>query len=252
MKSRTPSTPSPRPAFTLVELLVVIGIIALLISILLPALGNAKESAKNVACKSNLRQIALATIMYTVDNRTKLPGGRNYEWQYGDNPATPAIDGYVGIPYSPPPDNTAPFVQVLLLPYLKAAGGQVNGVFRCPALEGQGPDWLLQPGSTHYRYNLDYAPSRKMTEMKRSTEAMLFYDVCWPDWLPQQLFHRAGKVKQINLVFGDGHVGTATEKQLKVGGPDEALYPYVLFGTPAGNIEYRTRLYWQGWKREQP
>jgi len=75
-----------KSGFTLVELLVVIGIIAALVALLLPALNAARAQAKTMACASNLRQIGLALEVYALGNRGGLPAGDNspsgqdYNW----------------------------------------------------------------------------------------------------------------------------------------------------------------------------
>jgi prepilin-type processing-associated H-X9-DG protein len=94
-------------AFTLVELLVVIGIIAVLIGILLPALNKARRQANEVACASNLHQLGLSMIMYTQDTRY-YPGN---------------INNAYGFPYAVWPTR--------LRHYMK--GNQM--VFRCPQLD---------------------------------------------------------------------------------------------------------------------
>jgi len=60
--------PRRRNAFTLVELLVVVGIIGALVAILLPALGAARRQARSVACTSNLHQLGVAFTMYRMEN----------------------------------------------------------------------------------------------------------------------------------------------------------------------------------------
>jgi prepilin-type N-terminal cleavage/methylation domain-containing protein len=65
-------------AFTLVEMLVVIAIIAILAALLLPALGRGKESARSVSCMNNLHQLALATCAYTMDASGRVPVFRTW------------------------------------------------------------------------------------------------------------------------------------------------------------------------------
>ncbi len=80
VSTRTNGSIRPGSAFTLVELLVVIGIIALLIAILLPALNKARASANLIACQSNLRQIGLALSLYTNGNHGRVPYAVGHNW----------------------------------------------------------------------------------------------------------------------------------------------------------------------------
>jgi prepilin-type N-terminal cleavage/methylation domain-containing protein/prepilin-type processing-associated H-X9-DG protein len=87
-----------RPAFTLVELLVVIGIIAVLISVLLPALTKARTQAMNIKCSSNLRSIGQNLLIYSNYNKGRLPqhaSGASWLWDvpYADRDAMIGVNG---------------------------------------------------------------------------------------------------------------------------------------------------------------
>ena len=69
-------------AFTLIELLVVISIIALLVSILMPALNKARDQARRTVCSSNLRSNALAIRIYAEQNNDKVPAGSDVTWPW--------------------------------------------------------------------------------------------------------------------------------------------------------------------------
>ena len=111
----------PGRGFTLVELLVVIGIIAVLISVLLPALGKARAAAQTVACKSNLRQLVLATTMFANEHGGYLPKA--------ENNGSPSMMGWanrLGTRWEFA-DNMWSW-QYVLLKYM----GKNKGVYQCP------------------------------------------------------------------------------------------------------------------------
>lgn len=205
-----------RNAFTLVELLVVIGIIALLISILLPSLARAREQAKFVQCQSNLRQINQAIMMYVAENDGYFPRPQVGRWTWnGQDPArswpqwfySGDDQGSWG-PVASIPQEDRPLAR-----YLK---GDLQ-VHRCPnddAAEAGEAYWDAL--TTSYPMNA-YIQSSRITQCRQSTITMTViepavYTIFDPRlelfWLnPVWWWHPNGlKTHSTNMGFADGHV----------------------------------------------
>lgn len=126
--SRRFVTSHPGRGFTLIELLVVISIIALLISLLLPALSSAREAARAVTCRSNMKEIVLAQHYYATDDlKGILPGTathpRGLDWcGYSNN----RLNG-IAPPFDGPPYNG------LLWKYVQ----KVDKIYECPTEKRQ-------------------------------------------------------------------------------------------------------------------
>ena len=199
---------SRRKAFTLVELLVVIGIIALLVAVLMPALSKARAQSNRVKCQANLRQIGAVLIMYANENQGQLiPQG----------PADPNIPG------SP----------------IGRLGGRVERPYRWPTVVFKPPKWnhpiLTCPSDEdpveEHSYVLNVhlitqnirfgrtkgIPSTDIIVMgeKKSQFADYHMDIGQFDYLVEK--YRHGLMLGSNYLFLDGHVNPAMPEWARAG-----------------------------------
>ena len=175
---------SSRRAFTLIELLVVLAIVAVLLSLLLPAIGAVRASAKQLSCATRIRQIVVADILYAGDHSGQLsPSGVN--WTCGSIP--PAWG------YSPSWGNVPYFNWPFLGPYLPGLD-KLNGmsfatargsILHCPA----------DPRTTTVSYGMNLAistevvnvgpwPVTRVVSLSRPSEVVLFIDAAHWRWHP--------------------------------------------------------------------
>lgn len=101
--------------FTLIELLVVIAIIAILAAILFPVFAQARESARKIACLSNMKQLGLAVTQYVQDYDEKFPFGKNWTGEFRDS-----CNGGCNKPPFPKNDQWKCGSNYQLEPYIKA------------------------------------------------------------------------------------------------------------------------------------
>jgi prepilin-type N-terminal cleavage/methylation domain-containing protein/prepilin-type processing-associated H-X9-DG protein len=210
-----------RKGFTLVELLVVIGIISVLIAILLPALAQARRHARLVACQSNMRQLAMGMLMYANDNHQFVP---IWNWEFPD----PNYGAGTGLNFSGVMTDANFVQQGIIWPYTGDPG-----IYVCPEypLIVQNPNGTLYGFPPYWTYQANGQPGYCMgdapgliTKIVRirpdvNTVFMLMEQdvaddaawdngvtLCGPVWSPGAdslgQYHLGGG----NLAFYDGHV----------------------------------------------
>ena len=210
--------PPPSPAFTLIELVVVIGIVAVLVSITIPALATARQTSQRIKCLANLRSLGQGLQNYMNDSKDRLPFVRPLH-EPGGNQNNPSLLDvmvqYLSIQapaHSDPNDTASPYINVA-------------DIFRCPSDRvGKDPTTAYMPvwqsSGTSYEYFAGEAmlgalqafvkdPALAVTltyQMPRWQTLPVIVD--YDDWHP--LRAKANSVPRNALYFGDWHVDWST------------------------------------------
>ena len=220
-KSRTSALRAPiRHAFTLIELLIVVAIIAILAAILFPVFARARENARKTACLSNLKQLSTAWLMYAQDYDEKVCPSYYYADGYNEEHAWDFILYWGGSMDSNPARSTVG----LMGPYTK--NGQINA---CPSFYGE----PFGRPYTGYAYNASYIggddfagiPAAHLAAIADPAGTVVFSEGGWGNPVMAQNYLRApsdplfmaGKIHYrhngaANVAYADGHVKSFLRK----------------------------------------